>query len=244
MDEALIVCNQEMTVIFLNRVARAVVQFNTSDIVGNDLFDALPSLADNPVEEMIRRTLVAREPGSADIASPFSDKTWLRFQSIPLDGHVVLKFRDITEEVHRHHFEDVKKALIQAMSAHGEIGYLRLSARGTIDRIGRQFCSMLEFPMARLEGVLLGELVAEEDEPRFRETFEMVLRGNGPRRMQIGFRTNSGELLNCTLAIVPLSGAYRPEGAVCLLTKANGHVADRPSAIIDARFHADRRDSA
>lgn len=227
MDEALIVCNSEMKILFVNRIARAIVQKNACDIVGNSLFDALPSLSGSLIEANVRRTLFGREPSSVDIPSPFFDKAWLRFQSFPLNGYVVIKFRDISEDVHRLHLANVKEAIIQAMTAHGEIGYLRLSVRGTIDRIDLPLCNMLELSDERLEGILLADLVAQVDEPRFRDAFEMVLRGKSSKRMQLGLLNSSGEVLNFTLAMVPLHGAFGAEGAVCLLTKANGQLPNR-----------------
>lgn len=218
-DEALIVCNNQMVISFANRVARAVVQMRASDLVGRKLFEAIPSLTGSLLEVHARRTLVGSEPSSADIPSPFTEDAWLRFQSFPLDGHLVIRFRDITEDVHRHRLADVKEAIIQAMTAHGAIGYVRLSVRGTIDRIDQPLCTMLELPEERLEGVLLADLVATGDKPRFREVFERVLREKGPQRMELDLLANSGELLRFTLSIVPLHGAYGAEGAVCLLTQ-------------------------
>jgi PAS domain-containing protein len=225
-DEALIVCDSQLNVTFINRVARSVVWLNPGNIVGKDLLDALPCLSGTLIEVSARRTLVGRESDSVDIPSPFIENAWLRFQTFSVEGHLFIKFRDITEEVHRHRLADVKEAIIQAMTIHGEIGYVRLSVRGTIDRIDQPLCDMLELPEERLQGILLADLVVKGDKPRFRETLEMVLRDNCTKRMRLELLANSGERLTFTLAMVPLRGAYGAEGAICLLTNADDHSGD------------------
>ncbi|WP_240530040.1 PAS domain-containing protein [Novosphingobium sp. PC22D] len=217
-DEALIVCDADMVVTFANRVARALIQLPASAIFGRPLFEALPRLNGSLMEVHARRTLIGREPSSADIPSPFKPGAWLRFQSFPLDQNLVIKFRDITEDVNRHRLADVKEAILAGMSVHGAIGYVRLSVRGTIDRVDQPFCDMLDLPEERLMAVPLCDLVATGDKPRFRDLQERVLRGDGPDRAIVRFLSNRGDLVEMVLSMVQLHGAYGSEGAICLMT--------------------------
>lgn len=230
-DEALIICDHNLVVTFANRVAGAFVEQHGFEMIGKNLLEVLPKLSGSLMEIHARRTLIGSEPSSADIPSPFSEGAWLRFQSFPLDGHLVLKFRDITQDVSRHQLADVKEAIIRSMMVHGEIGYVRLSVRGTIDRIDQPLCEMLALPEERLNGVQFADLIATSDKHRFRETLESVLRDKSSHRIELELLSNSGELLRFLVAMVSLHGAYGAEGAVCVLTRIGEAAAARQDKV-------------
>lgn len=217
-DEALVICDSDLRIQYANRVAGAICRKNSTEFAGRLLVEALPSVAGSLMEVHARRTVVGGEPSAADIPSPFKEGAWLRFQSFPLAGTNVLMFRDITEDVQRHRLADVKTSILEAMSVHGEVGYVRLSIRGTIERIDDPFARMVELDEDRLMGIALVDLVTREDRVVFRDTLEGVLRGGPPQRMEVGFLNNSGKVAYAKLSIVQLHGAYGAEGAVVMLT--------------------------
>lgn len=217
-DEALVICDADLRIQYANRVAGAICRQSSSEFAGRLLVEALPSVAGSLMEVHARRTVVGGEPSAADIPSPFKPGAWLRFQSFPLGSTNVLMFRDITEDVQRHRLADVKTSIIEAMGVHGEVGYVRLSIRGTIERIDEPFARMVELDEERLMGIALVDLVTREDRVAFRDTLESVLRGGPPQRMEVGFLNNSGKVASAKLSIVQLHGAYGAEGAVVMLT--------------------------
>lgn len=218
-DEALVICDQDLRIEYANRVAGAVCRRPTGDMIGRLLVEVLPSISGSLMEVHARRTVVGGEPSAADIPSPFSEGAWLRFQSFPLGGTNVLMFRDITEDVQRHRLADVKAAIIEAMSVHGEVGYVRLSVRGTVERVDQPFCDMVELDEQRLIGITLADLVVRDQRVLFRDRLESVLQGGAAQRLQAGFLSNSGKVAHAKLSIVQLHGAYGAEGAVVMLTR-------------------------
>ncbi|WP_144096435.1 PAS domain-containing protein [Croceicoccus sediminis] len=217
-DEALIICDSDLRIQYANRVAGAICRKNSNDFTGQLLVEALPSVTGSLMEVHARRTVVGGEPSAADIPSPFKDGAWLRFQSFPLGNTNVLMFRDITEDVQRHRLADVKASILEAMSVHGEVGYVRLSVRGTIERVDDPFARMVSLDEERLIGVALVDLVAREDRVAFRDKLESVLRGGPPQQVKVGFLSNSGKVSYAKLSIVQLHGAYGAEGAIVMLT--------------------------
>lgn len=217
-DEAVLLCDQNLRIVFANRVASAICRKPAREMVGQIMHDALPETCGSLMDVHARRTVVGGEPSAADIPSPFTENAWLRFQCFPLGSRNVLIFRDITEDVQRYRLADVKSAILSAMSIHGSIGYVRVSVRGTIDRVDEPFCQMLELPEDRLLGVQLVDLVAVEKRVDFKEALENVLRGKDPRNFCSQFLSNRGMLVDAKVSIVQLHGAYGAEGAIILLT--------------------------
>jgi len=220
-DEALMICDTDLRIEYANRVAGAVCRKQAGELVGRLLVDVLPSVSGSLMEVHARRTVVGGEPSAADIPSPFSDGAWLRFQSFPLGNCNVLMFRDITEDVQRHRLADVKASILEAMSVHGEVGYVRISLRGTIERIDEPFGRMVELEESRLIGISLADLVAREQRASFRESLEKVMQGGPPQRLRVGFLSNSGAVAYAKVSIVQLHGAYGAEGAVVMLTRCH-----------------------
>lgn len=218
-NEGIIACDQDLSIVFANRIMHGLVRAVPGSLVGKPLLTALPQFAGGLMEVQARHTLQSGEANMADIPSPFAERSWLRFQSFPLYNRLVLSLRDVTLDVERHFKANVKEAIMEAMDQHGAISYVRVSLRGTIDHVETPFCELLELPEARLGGVLVSDLVAAPDKPRFREGLEAVLRGLGPRRLSVRLLSNRGQLISVRLSIVQLDGLHGVEGAIILLTE-------------------------
>ena len=220
-DEAVIVCDRDLVVESMNRVASAACRMSSSHCVGRNLYDCLPQLRGTLFDVHLMRTVEANESTSADIPSPLREGGWLRLQSFPLHERNVLLFRDITEEVERHRLADVKAALIEAMAVHNAIGYVRVTVSGQIERVDEPFCDLLGVREDRLRGANLVELVSREKRVEFKSALQEAMSGEGPRRLVSSFISNGGETDEVVAAIVQLRGAYGAEGAVILLTPAD-----------------------
>lgn len=219
MNEGIIACDEDLTILFANRVAHGLVRARPGSLVGRSLSNALPRLAGSLMEAQARQTIARGESNMADIPSPFVENGWLRFQTFPLNNRLVLSLRDVTLEVDVHFKASIKEAIIDAMDRHGGISYVRLSQRGTIDRVDATFSRLVDLPEARLTGVTLGDLVAVPDKPRFRAALEAVLRGGDPARLVLSFLSNRGELIQTRTSIVRLDGLYGCDGAVVVITE-------------------------
>lgn len=220
LNEAIVVCDQDMKVVVANRVAAAICRRSVRDLEGRPLDEALPEISGTLLEVHVRRTRMASEPSAVDIPSPFAPDGWLHMQSFPMGRRNILLFRDITEEVQRNRMADVKEAILEAMTVHGTIGYARLSIRGTIDRVDVPLARMVELPVDRMLGVSMADLVAIDDRVAFREVLEGALREGKSNSIGCKLLSNSGRSIATHLSIVRLHGAYGTEGAVVLITPA------------------------
>ena len=220
MDDAVIIADQTLCVVFANRVAHAICRKRPGALNGRLLAAELPQFAGSLLEVHARRTLVSSEPSAADLPSPFTENAWLRFHTFPIGDQVVMILRDITDEVQRERLGDVKEALLQAMETHGEIGYVRISLRGTIEHVDQPFCSMLALPEARLLDLPIVDLVTTSGRPDFRAATDEVIRGGPPRRIGTSLLANEGGAIEVTAALAPLRGAYGTEGAVIVVTRS------------------------
>lgn len=218
LDEAIILCDADMTIAFANRVTQALCRRTVQELVDRPLVEALPQIAGSMLEVHARRTAIGGESSTADIPSPFHEDRWLRFQSLPLGDWNALLFRDITDEVRHHRLADVQEAILDAMRAHGDIAFVRVSIRGTIERVNEPWTRLIGLPADRLHGIALADVIATPDRARFREALEAVIRGAGSRRVDAHMLTNDGDLAPLHLALEPLQGIYGSEGAVMLAT--------------------------
>ncbi len=216
-DDAVILYDRALNIAFANRVATAITRRNLQPMVGQPLTVALPEVAGTLLEVHARRTAVGAEPNGADIPSPFSPGAWLRVHTFPLNSSNVLMFRDISDDVSRHRLADVKAALIETMSLQGQIGYIRLSQRGDIERVDPPFCTMMGLTEDRLIGVPFADIVARSERAAIREALDRVLRDGTSARIDAPFLTNTGAIATVSTAITPLRGAYGAEGAVMLM---------------------------
>lgn len=218
MDDAVIVTDHDLRITFANRVAHAVCHKPAGSLNGRQFAEALPEAAGSLLEVHARRTLVSSEPSAADLPSPFAERAWLRFQTFPIGNRVVMIFRDISEDVQRHRLADVKNSLLQAMDAHGGVGYVRASLRGTIDRVDHSFCAMLGLPEKRLIDLPLIDLVTTAARAEFRIALDSVIRGGPALRVRSSLVSNQGGAIDIVAAMATLHGAYGGEGAVILTT--------------------------
>ena len=218
MDDAVIVTDRDLKINFANRVAHAVCHQPSGSLNGRMFAEAMPEVTGTLLEVHARRTLISSEPSAADLPSPFAQDAWLRLQTFPIGERVVMIFRDISEDVQRHRLADVKSTLLEAMNAHGGIGYIRASLRGTIDRVDGPFCAMLGLPEDRLVNLPVVDLVTTAARPEFRATLDEVIRGGPAQRVRSSLVSNKGGAVDIIAAMAPLHGAYGSEGAVILTT--------------------------
>jgi PAS domain-containing protein len=226
-DEGIIAFDDELTIVFANRVAHALVRAAPGSLTGKSINQALPPIRGSLIEMHVRQTKRKGEPNMADIPSPFAENAWLRFQSFPLNDRVVLRLKDVSSDVHEQFKANVQNAIARGIAAHDAISCVRISPRGTIDHADESFCELLNLPQSRLGGVLINDLVAITDRHRFRESLEETLRGQGSRTLDLALMSNRGETVNICMSIMQLEGIYSCEGAVLILTLLGGQTSER-----------------
>lgn len=217
-DDAVIICDEGQKVRYANRVAHAICRKSAEEMSNLPLLDALPEARGTLLETHFRRTMVSAKPSSADVPSPFVAGAWLRIQTFPLCSNNVIVFRDISEEVQYQRLVNLKTALDEAMILHGQIAYLRVSMRGTVD-YAASISQVIGLPEQRLLNLPVLDLVTREARPAFRSALDEVLRGEPARRIETELLTNDGTAATVMVAITPLHGAHGDEGAILLMTR-------------------------
>lgn len=220
-DDGMVICDSELRVTMINRVAQGMVGRAADEVEGKLLQAAFPEIKASVFESYAKRSAISKAINAAEIPSPFQPRRWIGFQSFPLGDNIVFKLRDITEDMQAHRLANMKEALLTAFEVNGEIGYVRLSPRGTIERVDEPFAELIGIPWERLTGVSLADLIDLPERAAFREALEDVLSNLVPARTRAGFLTNAGQVIEMNVAMVALVGSYGCEGVVTVLTKAD-----------------------
>lgn len=210
----------EMNVVMANRVAHAIFDKRAGELEGRNLYEAVPALNGSLAQTYIKRAASGKEVCVADLPSIFRPDSWVRLEVYPLARITTLMFRDITEDMQNHRLADAKRAIVDAISLHGGIGYMRLNVRGQIERVDATLCAMLQLPEERLLTIGIADLVPVANRVSFRERLEKVLRGEGPQRVETVLLSNDGTPLPVIAAITDLPGIYGNEGAVAIITRS------------------------
>lgn len=219
-NDAIAFCGSDLAIIHANRHFASLARKSGRELAGQNLFVALPSARGTIIEAHCRRTLSSGQPASAEFPSPFSKNSWHKLTCFPLGTHVVVQLRDITEEVQNHRLADVKGAILEAMAAHGDVGYFRVTVRGTIERADEPICRMLGLSQEKMLGIPVIDLVDRNERSAFREHLDAVLSGVPTRHCNVSMLANTGEVIRFEAGLAGLTSAYGAEGAVMVLTRA------------------------
>lgn len=217
--EGVLVVGPDERIVYNNPFAKSYFAL-PDNVLGKPILEVLPAFAGSMFLSQLRRTIASREPLNADLPSVVNPGRWIHFQTIPLGENAVITFRDITEEVTAHRLADVKEVTIQAIGLHPDVGYLRISPTGTIDRADDTFTKWIGLSESRLQGVKVVDLLDRKDRVEVGEAIESVLRGEAAQRFRAKFTTNNDEELTADCVLVGLHGAYGLEGAVIIFTRA------------------------
>lgn len=220
-DEAIIVCDADENVIYSNRLAVALCGVRRDLREDVSLWEATPSLAGTLAEVHFRRTLTTRQASSVDMPSPFVEGGWLLLRCFPLRRMTVLMMKDITEDVARYRLADVKEGMLEAISMLDDVGYVRISPRGIVERADKTFCQWIGLGEDRIVGVRLIDLVARPRRVAFRELVEAGLEGGAPQLFETVFIPNRKGEIAVSGSLVSLHGAYGNEGAVLVFKRTS-----------------------
>lgn len=215
----LVVIDEERNIIMANRTAHAMARKAEGALPGSGLFDAFPALKETMFESYCNRTERTGEPCSFELPGLFGTDTWHRMETFRTHQGVVMLARDITDDVKAYRLADTKKALIEAILAHGGIGYIWFNVRGRIEEVDAAMSDLLQLPRERLSNVSVVDLVPVGQRVMLREVIENVLSHGGTQRFETEFLRNDGTTVPAVGAIKDLRGVYGSEGAVMVVTR-------------------------
>ena len=215
---SLLVVRNDGTVVRANRTVHAASRLPHGSIVGRELLEVLPALKNTMFASYLKRAFSTGEPCSFDQPSVHRESRWMRIDIYPTHEGATILARDITDDIALNRSADAKEAVIDAISAHGGIGYVGLNVRGRIERVDRAICETLALPEERLAGLMVADLVPLAHRAAFRDVIERVLSGGATERFETQFLCNDGSVLALTGAVRELRGVYGSEGAVIVTT--------------------------
>lgn len=215
----LVVVDEGRNIVMANRTAHAMARKTEGALVGRGLFDAFPTLRETMFESYCNRTERTGEPCSFELPGLFASDTWHRMETFRTQQGVVMLARDITDDVKAYRLADTKKALIEAILAHGGIGYIWFNMRGRIEEVDTAMSELLHLPPERLSNVSVVDLVPVGQRVMLREAIENVLSHGGTQRFETEFLRNDGTTVPAVGAIKDLRGVYGSEGAVMVVTR-------------------------
>jgi PAS domain S-box-containing protein len=212
------VCDDRLTIRAINRLSASQLGKSASEMVGQDLWTAVPQLLGTLHQNYILLTARSGEACSADLPSVLRGDSWVRLDVFPLGSGIGIVSRDITDDVTHNRLANVKEAIIEAMNRHGGIGYMRLDTMGLIERISPPLCRLLGLAEDRLAGVSALDILPLRQRAEFREVLAQVLKTGQSARLESAVLSNSGQLVAVEAAITALRGAYGTEGSAVLFT--------------------------
>jgi PAS domain-containing protein len=215
----LVVIDDQRTIVMANRTAHAMARKGEGALPGRGLFDAFPALKETMFESYCNRTERTGEPCSFELPGLFGSDTWHRMETFRTHQGVVMLARDITDDVKAYRLADTKKALIEAILAHGGIGYIWFNVRGRIEQVDEAMSDLLQLPRERLSNVPVIDLVPVGQRVMLRDVIEGVLSHGGTQRFETEFLCNDGTIVPAVGAIKDLRGVYGSEGAVMVVTR-------------------------
>jgi hypothetical protein len=224
-DDAVVIFDRSLTIVCENRVMRAITRRTDGSHKGQLLLRAYPEMAGTLIESHVRHTVATGEPAAVDLPSPFASKAWLGMRAFPIGTDNALVFRNISEEVMQQRNAVAKAALLHAMEAHGGIGYVRVSLRGTIEHADVPFCQMVGLSKERLMRVPMADLVERSQRGVFRTALDNVLSGNSEQSLAVALLDNTGADIQVRAGMAPLLGALGAEAAAIVMTRHQGETA-------------------
>lgn len=218
-EVGMIVCDADFHMRSANGNAAAICGTSSSKMVGSNFFD-LPGVRGSLIENMVARARETNQPSTIEMPSPFIPGCWINFRVLACVHAAIVIIRDITQEVKSQRMADVKGALLQAMAVHGGVGFVRVSIRGTVERVDASMCKFIGLPEDRIVGVPITDLVDVGTRVNFRNALEAVLRGEGAQKLKSRLISNLSDPVEVDVAIAVLHGTYGAEGAIMLITAA------------------------
>lgn len=217
-NEGIILCTSDERIIFANQRAKQFFKLPHLN-ARTTLVEAMPQIEGSVMQVQCRRTIQTGEPITAELPSLLSEGRFMRLKTVPLGERMVIMARDITEEVERYRMADAKSAMLEAIGLHPSVGYIRITARGTIEMTDASFDKWVGISPDKLIGTRLEDLAVRTMRALFRATLDEVLETSASRQIEVELMPNRTGSLRLHCSIVPLAGAYGIEGATIIATR-------------------------
>ena len=217
--DGIVVIDRARRIVAVNPAASDMVEEAAATLIGRELGEVLPRLGDNILFGHINRMIDQRERFSGDVPGILRPRQWLHADLVPLAAGGAIVLRDISAVMEGAAAGDTRKALADAVGAHGSVGYAILSVREMVEDTNEALTAMAGVDPAAIRRVRFSALLAAGVRQDFVEALEGVFRSSAPARLASALVTRDGTAVPVTLSIAERRGAYASEGAVVVVTR-------------------------
>lgn len=217
--DGIVVIDRARRIIAVNPAASDMGEEAAAALIGRELGEVLPRLGDNILFGHINRMIDQRERFSGDVPGILRPRQWLHVDLVPLAAGGAIVLRDISAAMDGATADDTRKALVDAVAAHGSVGYAALSVREMVEDASEALTAMAGVDPAAIRRVRFSALLAAGGRHDFVEALEGVFRSSAPVRLESALITRDGTAVPVTLSIAERRGAYASEGAVVVVTQ-------------------------
>lgn len=219
--DGIITIDRERRVTAANPAASDLLEEPVAALIGRELVEVLPRLGDNILFGHINRMIGQRERFSGDVPGILRPRQWMHVDLVPLAAGGAIVLRDIGAAMEAVTAGDTRKALADAIGAHGCIGHATLSVREMVEDANDALIAMAAVDPAAIRRVRFSALLAAGGRHDFTEALEGVFRTATPARLASVLVTRDGLAVPVTLSIAERRGAYASEGAVVVVTRSS-----------------------
>ncbi|MBJ7500106.1 MAG: PAS domain-containing protein [Sphingopyxis sp.] len=216
--DGVILIDRQRRVAALNPAASDMFEKPAADLIGEDLAAALPGIGESLIFHHIIRLIDHRERFSGDVPGVFRPRQWLHVDLVPLPIGGAIVLRDVSDAMAGFAAGDMRQAMLGAIEVDGGVGHARISVRETIEAANAMLIDMLGVDAAAIRRVRFSALLAAGQRAAFVDVIESVFRSGDPARIVSQMVARDGSVVDVTLSIVEVRGAYASDGAVILVT--------------------------
>ncbi len=207
--EAFLAVDETWRVTYANRAAAELAGAAAGDILGRELWEALPDLLDGAASGSLRRAMTERESAELEAGTPPGRAHHAR--AYPLaDGGLAVYIQDVSErrrrEVER---EQLSAALVASEQRYRSIvettaeGIMIGDPDGTIAFVNQRMADMLGYPVVELVGMAGPRLIYPDWLPKVKENREALRQGE-VLRGEFKLRRKDGSVLWTVFSSTPL----------------------------------------
>jgi PAS domain-containing protein len=218
MAQGFVAFDNAMRCVAINPVACTYLRNPREAMLGRPLDEFHDDLARSLVHSHLVRAVRHGETDSFEAPSLAYAGTWLHVQTFPYAGGAGCLFRSISGEVENRRQEGTRKAIMASLSAHGAIGFARLSPRATFAEVDEGLAAMAGFSPETLLRVRLTDILLLDQRVSAASEVELVLSEGGTRAFDSALLVNHGGELPVRIAVAAVGGDHASEGAVVMIT--------------------------
>lgn len=216
--DGVIVIDRDRRIVAINPAASDMLETDATSLVGRELTNVLPMLDGHLLFAHVNRLLDYRERFTGEVPGLLRPRQWLRAELVPLPIGGALVLRDISAAMDDQAAGDARRALGQAIDAHGGIGHALISVREAIEDANEALTAMIGSTTAAIRRVRFSALIAMSERAAFAEAVETLFRTGTAACIPSTLVTHEGAALPVTLVIAERRGTYASDGAVVVVT--------------------------